>query len=333
MEEPTGLIVVSKVNPTEVFVEGKYQDLLSEIERRAKDFTMDLSTVSGRKEIASMAYQVARSKTFLDNVGKDLSSDLTSKLNKLNGNRKKIREFLDDLKEEVRQPLTVWEEEQKKVEAEEKARNEFEAAWESAIVENELINQRKEAERLKAEVERLEAERQAKEEAERQAREEAERKAKEEAERKAREERIAREAEERAKREAEERVRMAEEEAIRRAEEARLAAEKAERDRVEAAERAERDKQEAVEAERRRAAEEAEMQERARLEVEAREQERIEAERREQERIAADRSHRAKVNLQAAMDLSEHALIGEELAKVVIKTIAKGLITRVSISY
>jgi colicin import membrane protein len=329
----TDLIVVEQINPIELYTGGKVDPLLEEITRKAKDFTADVTTTTGRKEIASMAFKVARSKTTLDELGKNLVADWKQKAKVVDDTRKRIREYLDSLKDEVRKPLTEWEEEQARIEEARKKQEELEAAWAAAILENDLFNQKRDIERREAELRRKEEEQRQREETERRAKAEAERKIREEQEQKEREERIAKEAEERAKKEAEERVRKAEEEAHRREVEARMAAEKAERDRIAAEERAAREKQEAIDAERRRAAEEAEMREKARLGAEAREQERIEAEKREAERIAANKEHQASVNRKAAADLVNHIGLTESQARAVICAIVKGKIDRVVIRY
>lgn len=123
--ENNALIVIDKVDPVEVFTNGGIEPVLDEIRNKATDFDPDTSTDEGRKEIASMAYKVSRSKTLLDDLGKALVADWKAKVKKVDGARKQIRDNLDALKTEVRQPLTEWEAEQErirleKIEAEEK---------------------------------------------------------------------------------------------------------------------------------------------------------------------------------------------------------------------
>jgi colicin import membrane protein len=356
------LIVIEQLNPIELFTGDQADPLLGRITEKAKELNADVTTVTGRKEIASMGYQVSRCKTTLDDLGKNLVADWKAKTKKVDETRKHIRDYLDRLKDEVRQPLTEWEEEQKRLEAERRQREAFEAAWSEAIAENDLFNRQREIERREAELARLESELQARLEAERLEREEAERAeqarqaeiARAEAERLAEIARAEREAEERreierqareqAKREAEEQIRAAEEAARQREIEIKLEAEqkererqeeiaRAERERLEAIERAEREKQQAIEAERQRAAEEA-----ARIERERLDRERIESEKREQERIEAERKaankrHRAKINREAAACLISECKLDEETAKSVVTAIATGKIARISIQY
>ena len=148
---------------------------------------------------------------------------------------------------------------------------------------------------------------------------EAERKAAEDRERIKREseEREAKAAKEAADREAAiERERKAAQERAEQAERERVESEaKAKRDAEAAAKKAEQDKQAAVRAE----------QERAERERKAEE----EAERKR----AANRAHSAKINNEAKVCLVKHALITPESAEEVIKAIAKGLVSHVSIQY
>lgn len=69
----------------------------------------DVATAKGRKEYAAIAYRVARSKTAIDNMGKELVSELKDLPKKIDAERKRVRNILDAWRDEVRQPLTNWE--------------------------------------------------------------------------------------------------------------------------------------------------------------------------------------------------------------------------------
>lgn len=122
--ENKALIVVEKLNPVELFQEGGMGKVLAEIETKAFDCVADVSTEDGRKDIAAVAYKVARSKTLIDDVGKALVADWKKKAKIVDAARKEARDFLDALKDRVRAPLTEWEaiEKTKKAEAEERER-------------------------------------------------------------------------------------------------------------------------------------------------------------------------------------------------------------------
>ncbi|GLO03344.1 hypothetical protein PPUJ13061_32420 [Pseudomonas putida] len=68
----------------------------------------DLKTVKGRKEIASMAYEVARTKTAIENKGKELSAEQKKVPGRIDAERKRVWEILESWQKEVRKPLDDW---------------------------------------------------------------------------------------------------------------------------------------------------------------------------------------------------------------------------------
>lgn len=311
----SSLIPIESVNGIELFTgAGKLDELLAKIRQETATIVPDVSCDKGRKEIASIAYKVARSKTVIDDAGKALVAEWKANSAKVDAERKKARDYLDSLKDEIRQPLNDWEAEQERIakeaaEAEERARAEAEAARLAEIEAREAAIRDREAAIAKAEADRLDAEEAA----------QAER------DRAAREERIRSEAAESAKKEAAEAVGRAEREAAESRERERLAAERAELEKTAAAERAERERREAVAAAEQRAAAEA-----ARVERERKaEADRIEA---ENARRAADREHRKTINNAALAALVDGG-IDAEVAKAVITLIASGSVPAVSINY
>lgn len=82
--------------------------LLQRIEADALAVAPDLSTAASRKEIASLAFKVARSKTALDKVGADLIEDARKTVDAVNAKRRDVRDRLDALKGKVRAPLDQW---------------------------------------------------------------------------------------------------------------------------------------------------------------------------------------------------------------------------------
>lgn len=316
------LIVREKIDAIELYTKkGMVDPLLEEITRKAKDFEPDLSTKKSRDEIASMAYKVRQSKTLLDGLGKDLVSDWKQKAKVVDNSRKHIRDYLDNLAEEVRKPLTEWEAEQKRIEEEKAALEQYLKDWDEAEQENALFDRKREIERKEAELALQEEERKAKEEAERLEKERIER-----------EERLKKEAAEKARREAEEKAENERQELIRREAVAKSEKERVEREAKEAAERAEREKQKAIEAEQRKAKEEAARKERERLEAERVERERAEKEKAEAERKARHHAHRKKINNEALVDFEQNGL-DSTVAKSIIEMIAKGLISHITINY
>lgn len=96
--------------------DGEIDRILERIEAEARTMVPDLRTARGRKEIKSLAYRVARSKTALDEAGKRLNEDKRRQIAAVDAERQKIRSRLDSLKDEIRKPVDDWEaqEEQRK---------------------------------------------------------------------------------------------------------------------------------------------------------------------------------------------------------------------------
>ncbi|SVJ72243.1 TolA protein [Klebsiella pneumoniae] len=323
MSEIMDLVVIEKKNAMAVFTNNDQLDpLIEAIEKEARSLVPDVTTKKGRDAIASMAHKVARSKTYIDNAGKDLVAELKALPKQIDESRRVVRERLDALKDEVRRPLTEWEAEQERIKAEEAmlalhvealAMNEefdrqlaalIESDHEMALLMNDAFD-----------------------------REQAEKKAEAERQRIAREEEIKRQAEEKAKREAAEQAQREIDAAAAREREAILAKERAEREQREAVERAEREKQAAVEAERRKAQEEAD---RIRREAEQREQARLAEEKRkadEQARREADVKHRKAVGTEIVKALLANTSLTRDQAIEVLTAVKDGRIPHTGISY
>lgn len=333
---------------------------LKHIRDQIDAFVPDVSTRKGRDAIASIAYTVARSKTALDNRGKELVAELKEIPNKIDAERKRVRETLDAWQEEVRRPLTEWQaEEDARIDLHNDAiqaiknRAVFDqppsaAQVEHAIAELEplaiddswdeflpeaarakdqtlimlraVLVQRREFEAEQAELARLRAEAEARAQADRDAA-------------------IAREAAERAQNEAEQRAQAEREAAARReqqlieeanaqkraAEQAARAAQQAEADRIAAQQQAERDRVAAAQRQ-------AQAVENARLEEVARQKAEAAEALRQQEQRAADTAHKAAIN-RAALEAFIAGGMPESCAKQAVTLIAQRRIPSVSISY
>lgn len=310
----TSLIPLESINAVEVFTGPNLDELLAKIRHETATIVPDVSTAGGRKEIASLAYKVARSKTTIDDAGKSLVEGWKNQAKVVDAARKKARDYLDALKDEVRKPLDDWEAEQARIEREaaDKAEADRLAAAEAARVEME----RKEAELAAREAAIAAKEKEA---ADKLAAEQAER------ERAEREERIRAEAAAKAERDAAEAVAKAAREAEEAKESARVAAEKAERDAAEAAAKADREKAEAVRQAEERAAHEAT---RVRLAAIA-EEARIKA---EDDKRAANKRHCAAINNAVLSDLVK-AGCSDDTAKLLVIAIASGKVAHTSIAY
>ncbi|MEB0885702.1 hypothetical protein VC838_14690 [Citrobacter freundii] len=323
MSEVTDLVVIEKSSAMAVFTNNEQLDpIIEKIEKEARSLVPDVSTKKGRDAIASMAHKVARSKTYIDNAGKDLVAELKALPKQIDESRRIARERLDALKDEVRRPLTEWEAEQERIKAEEAAkikaeedRKKFESDHEIALLMNEAFD-----------------------------RELAEKKAEEERQRIAHEEELKRQAAEQAKREAEEKAatelaaaKKREEDAIAARAQAELLAkqerERAEQEAKDAAAKAEAEKKAAIEAEQRKAQEEAD---RIKREAEAKEVARLAEEKRiadEKAKREADVKHRKTVGTEIVNALTANTSISRDQAIEVLKALMDGLVPRTQINY
>ena len=324
----------------------------------------DLTTRKGREAYASMAHQIAKSKTALEAVGKEISAKQKEIPKLIDAERKRVWDTLESWQKEVRKPLDDWQ-------AAEDARvakhndgiqqikdmalfgevppasvvarviADLEAIaiddiWEEFLFEaaqvkdqslaklRAMLAERTKHEAEQAELTRLRLEKEARE-------------------KKDNEDRIAREAAEQATQEAEakaqrdrdaeaQRVRDEQAAAEKRENELKLQAadserraEQAQREKIEADRKAEHDRLQAIE-DQEKAVEKARLDEKARADAAADEILR-QAEARE-----ADKAHQAKIN-RAAMEAFIAGGMPEACAKQAVTLIAKRKIPAISISY
>jgi colicin import membrane protein len=107
------LAVVNAQNAVEIFERGGLNAILEEIEAKVRAIPLDVSTQAGRDQIRSTAYKVVRTKTALDAEAKRLTEGWREATKKVNGERARAQERLDALAEEVRKPLTDFENKEK----------------------------------------------------------------------------------------------------------------------------------------------------------------------------------------------------------------------------
>lgn len=111
----TSIALVVNQTPAIVLTDKKSRDeFYAHVQAEVDAFEPDLSTDKGRKAIASLAYKIARTKTAIDDAGKKLNEEARAKINAVDAERRAVREHFDALSAKVRQPLTEWEEGEKK---------------------------------------------------------------------------------------------------------------------------------------------------------------------------------------------------------------------------
>lgn len=367
IEPGTDIIVAVEATPQIVLLDAEKFDLFYDrVRAETAGIVVDLSTKRGRDEVRAMAAKVTRSKTMIDKAGLALTKGWRDQTTQVNAARKEIETKLDALADEVRRPLTEWEDAEKErvnicrtiidglkgaavVTIEDTAatvRQRGKDAWDTEIDPAQFGDMLDEAVAAKdtavvslkaalarltrEEAERAELEKLRAEKAEAE-RVEAERIAAEEAERQRIEDALAEaERQEALEREKAEQVARIQRESAEAAQRDAERAAQVERDRIQ------REHDEAIAAERRRA-EEAE----AAMQAERDRVAKVEAERvAEEKRIAAeqqardeDRAHRSAVLKAAKEAIMEAGSIDEATAKTIVLAITSGNVPNVTLRF
>ncbi|ENU57369.1 Hypothetical protein L291_0246 [Acinetobacter guillouiae MSP4-18] len=331
------------------------QAIVDQIKVQVSSIVPDVTTAKGRKEITSLAYKVAQSKSAIDAEGKKLKEQYTVVTNKIDADRKFARDELDAERDRIRQPLTDWENAEKDRVAKHEAaiqeikhfaNNEFLITAYSSLIEGTIaaLNDKVidspyeeyEEQAKLAKFETLEKLRKALSETQALEAERAElerlRQAEIERQQKERDEKIAREAADKARVEAEakalaDRKRAEQEKLEAEQREARLKLEKEQAElreqqlkqqAIEHEKQAEIDRQKAVEAER--------------LRIEKEAQAKADAELKEQQAREANKAHKKKICNEALQGLVKLG-VSEELGKQILQAIHKGEVPHVSIKF
>ncbi|WP_180003410.1 MULTISPECIES: hypothetical protein [unclassified Acinetobacter] len=332
------IVAIEQPEIIEAFkVEGGTKALFGRVSENARSVVFDMSVKKDRESLKSFAYSLARIKTTVDNHGKELVSGIKQQAALIDADRKFWRDNMELLQDEIRKPLTDFEQAEKdRVAKHENAilvikehLQELETLDASRIVnriehlENFDVDytfEEYEEQAKLAKFETLEVLRKALVTREKYEAEQAELERLRQAEmlrqQQERDAQIAREAAEKATREAEEK--------------ARFEAERVQREKAEAEQREARLKAEKEAAELR--AVQAAENERKRIEAEQFAQ--AEGARKAEEARLADVEHRRKINQEAVSALC-YCVAGltEEMAKDVIRAIAKPAVPNVSIKY
>lgn len=103
--------VTMKEGLTAFFTDGKNLDeLFAGIEKTARGLVADPLTKEGASQIKGCARQLASLKKRIDELGKDVVAELKALPNVIDNNRKKFREDMEALQDEIRRPVTEIEE-------------------------------------------------------------------------------------------------------------------------------------------------------------------------------------------------------------------------------
>jgi hypothetical protein len=111
MATETALAVIETINALDFFKSGAHTDILARLktEVREKAKGLDISISKDREEMRSLAAKVSKTKNGLDKAGKELVEDEKKRLKLIDKERGIVWDELQALQDEVRQPLTDWE--------------------------------------------------------------------------------------------------------------------------------------------------------------------------------------------------------------------------------
>ena len=107
----TALALIETITAVDLFKPGAIDPILERIEKEAREEAskLDISTEVNRTALKSLAYKVARSKTFVEKQRIALVADQKEQLKKIDREGGRIWDRLEALQQEIRKPLTDWE--------------------------------------------------------------------------------------------------------------------------------------------------------------------------------------------------------------------------------
>jgi peptidoglycan DL-endopeptidase RipA len=345
------LIELKTVKATEIFEENGTESILKKVKAEVSKSTVDINDEESRAAAKSLSRKISSLKTEIDNIGKAYVGVLKQKTDAIDEERKRFRDQMDAWRDEVKKPVTDWEEAEQARIDERKARLEsmkalavvpvgssskditdrmrqlmalYQFDWQDfmpladetkASVESDLQKNLDFIKMVEEEQEKLQ--KLQKEQAEK--------------ERKEREEKIAKDAAEKAKRDAEEKAQKDKDAADQKLKEETERAARAEQEAADARKREQEAKDKAAK-DAQEAAERAAQAERDRIAAEER-QKREEADARER-----DKQHRKKINNEALDAILAHedviaAKLTKEMAIAVLTAIAQKKVPHVTIAY
>lgn len=324
-------LVPKQIKPSEIFVPKGLDVILNGVNAKVKEFNsqdLNIDDKKDRDKIRSFSSDVAKSKTFIDKARIVFVRERKDELKVIDTEAKRFRDKMDEIKTEVRKPLTDWEDvEKEQIEKEEREQEMID--WHTeALGMHDLFKREEAMKKQQAEMDAKQAEfdRIAKEQ-------------KLEKERLEREEKLKKEAAEQAEKQAEidrlEAERKLEEEKNRRIREA----EEAKKKRVAEKEQAEKEKQDAIDKLEREKQEEIDQMKRDQEEKDEKERKRIADEKAETDRLQkiederqADVDHRKKVNNNIVKCLGKFK-IDKNVSEDIVKSIVKNEIPGLSVNY
>lgn len=92
--------------------DGNMSSYLKTVNEAVEKHVVDLTTAKGRNATKTFAAEISRTKTKLDGLGKGLKDHWQRQVNEVDGRRKSMRDTLDAAKLKARKPLTDYEDDE-----------------------------------------------------------------------------------------------------------------------------------------------------------------------------------------------------------------------------
>ena len=108
------LLVIEREDALKAFTdEQAFDAMFNQIKTLAQQVEVDLTTDKGRKAHKSFCFKIRKTKARINDVRTDLTEDMRKQIAAINERGKDMVERLEELHDEVRKPLTEWEEAEK----------------------------------------------------------------------------------------------------------------------------------------------------------------------------------------------------------------------------
>jgi len=120
------LIVLEELNPVEIFKPNGLDPVLKEVDEKARSVILNgVETKKDQDAIRSMAAKVGSTKSTLQKIGTKYTEKMRAAVKESNAERDRGVQFLQDLQDDIREPLTAFEEveKQRKADADEAIEN------------------------------------------------------------------------------------------------------------------------------------------------------------------------------------------------------------------
>lgn len=109
------LVAADNLKATEIFSDrSKLDGVIESVRVAVSGHVPDTTTAKGRSAITSLAYKVTRSKTLIDDMGKEIVAEMKRQVAAVDSERRYLRDELDTIRDAVRKPLDEWELEDQK---------------------------------------------------------------------------------------------------------------------------------------------------------------------------------------------------------------------------